>query len=104
MGNAQPKWDIRKANSHFNPPQTGSGPHHHVEAAVDWRSKQDLRHETLWLQKITCIFDFNAKTLHAHRKLKIRIVIRADANAVTISQRAIISAGKTRFSKEEVFP
>ena len=27
---------LRKANSHFNPTQRGSGPHHHVEAAVDW--------------------------------------------------------------------
>ena len=27
-----------KANSHFNPTQTGPGPHHHVEAAVDWCS------------------------------------------------------------------
>ena len=28
----------RKANSHFDPTQTGRGPHHHVEAAVDWYS------------------------------------------------------------------
>ena len=27
-----------KANSYFNPTQTGRGPHHHVEAAVDWCS------------------------------------------------------------------
>ena len=27
---------LRKANSHFNPTQMGLGPHHHVEAAVDW--------------------------------------------------------------------
>ena len=27
---------LRKANSNFNPTQTGLGPHHHVEAAVDW--------------------------------------------------------------------
>ena len=26
---------LRKANSHFDPIQTGSGPHHHVEAGVD---------------------------------------------------------------------
>ena len=26
---------LRKANSHFDPTQTGRGPHHHVEAAVD---------------------------------------------------------------------
>ena len=29
---------LGKANSHFNPIQTGRGPHHHVEAAVDWCS------------------------------------------------------------------
>ena len=27
-----------KANRHFDPTQTGRGPHHHVEAAVDWYS------------------------------------------------------------------
>ena len=27
---------LGKANSHFNPTQTELGPHHHVEAAVDW--------------------------------------------------------------------
>ena len=29
---------LGKANSHFGPTQTGRGPHHHVEAAVDWYS------------------------------------------------------------------
>ena len=29
---------LGKANSHFDPTQTGQGPHHHVEAAVDWCS------------------------------------------------------------------
>ena len=29
---------LGKANSHFNPIQTGRGPHHHIEAAVDWYS------------------------------------------------------------------
>ena len=29
---------LGKANSHFDPIQTGLGPHHHVEAAVDWCS------------------------------------------------------------------
>ena len=29
---------LGKANSHFNSTQTGSGPHHHAEAAVDWCS------------------------------------------------------------------
>ena len=27
-----------KANSHFNPTQTGLGPHHHAKAAIDWCS------------------------------------------------------------------
>ena len=27
---------LGKANSHFDPTQTGRGPHHHVEAAVEW--------------------------------------------------------------------
>ena len=27
-----------KANSHFDPTQSGRGPHHHVEAAIDWCS------------------------------------------------------------------
>ena len=26
---------LGKANNHFDPTQTGRGPHHHVEAAVD---------------------------------------------------------------------
>ena len=29
---------LGKTNSHFDPTQTGRGPHHHVEAAVDWYS------------------------------------------------------------------
>ena len=29
---------LGKDNSHFDPTQTGRGPHHHVEAAVDWYS------------------------------------------------------------------
>ena len=29
---------LRKANNHFDLTQTGRGPHHHVEAAVDWHS------------------------------------------------------------------
>ena len=29
---------LGKANSHFDPIQTGWVPHHHVEAAVDWCS------------------------------------------------------------------
>ena len=29
---------LGKANNHFDPTQTGRGPHHHVEAAVDWCS------------------------------------------------------------------
>ena len=29
---------LGKANSHFDPTQTGRGSHHHVEAAVDWCS------------------------------------------------------------------
>ena len=29
---------LGKANSHFDPTQTGRGPHHHFEAAVDWCS------------------------------------------------------------------
>ena len=29
---------LGKANSHFDPTQTGRGPQHHVEAAVDWCS------------------------------------------------------------------
>ena len=29
---------LGKTNSYFDPTQTGSGPHHHVEAAVDWCS------------------------------------------------------------------
>ena len=29
---------LGKANSNFNPTQTGLGPHDHVEAAIDWCS------------------------------------------------------------------
>ena len=29
---------LGKTNNHFDPTQTGRGPHHHVEAAVDWCS------------------------------------------------------------------
>ena len=31
-------WDLREGHSHFGPAQTGWGPHHHAEAAVDWCS------------------------------------------------------------------
>ena len=33
---------LGKANSHFNPTQTGRGPHHHIEVAVDWYSSNLL--------------------------------------------------------------
>ena len=29
---------LTKASNHFDPTQTGRGPHHHIEAAVDWYS------------------------------------------------------------------
>ena len=29
---------LGKTNIHFDPTQTGRGPHHHVEATVDWCS------------------------------------------------------------------
>ena len=29
---------LGKANSNFNPTQTGWGPHHHAKAAIDWYS------------------------------------------------------------------
>ena len=29
---------LEKTNSHFNPTQTGWGPHYHIEVAVDWCS------------------------------------------------------------------
>ena len=35
---ARGNWALGKANSHFDPTQTSRGPHHHVEAAVDWSS------------------------------------------------------------------
>ena len=35
---AQGNWALGKTNSDFDPTQTGRGPHHHVEAAVDWCS------------------------------------------------------------------
>ena len=35
-GSARGNWTLGKTNSHFDPTQTGWGPHHHVEAAVDW--------------------------------------------------------------------
>ena len=37
-GSAWVTGTLRKANSHFDPTQTGRGPHHHVEAAGDWYS------------------------------------------------------------------
>ena len=35
---------LGKANSRFNPAQTGSGKAHQVEAAVDWCKSDDSRH------------------------------------------------------------
>ena len=43
-----------KANSHFDPIQTGLGLHHHVEAAVDWCSLILLAlnvHTTVYIQQ-----------------------------------------------------
>ena len=37
-GSAWVTGTLGKANSHFDPTQTGRGPHHHIEAAVDWCS------------------------------------------------------------------
>ena len=46
---------LGKANSHFNPTQTGRGPHHHVEAAVDRCSSilLALRVHTIYTTKIS---------------------------------------------------
>ena len=33
---------LRKANSYFDPPQTGWGWHHHFEAAVEWCNDEML--------------------------------------------------------------
>ena len=38
MGMPRVTGTLGKANSYFDPTQTGRGPHHHVEAAVDWGS------------------------------------------------------------------
>ena len=43
---------LRKANSHFNPTQTGRGPHHHIEAAVDWCSSILLALHTTYTTEI----------------------------------------------------
>ena len=43
---------LGKANSHFDPTQTGRGPHPHVEAAVDWCSSILLAlHVSIYIYK-----------------------------------------------------
>ena len=44
---------LGKANSHFDPTQTGRGPHHHVEAAVDWCSSILLALHTTYTTEIS---------------------------------------------------
>ena len=46
---------LGKTNNHFYPTQTGRGPHHHVEAAVDWCSSNllALHVHTIYMTEIS---------------------------------------------------
>ena len=55
-GSAAKKWrkvpgvpgTLGKANSHFDPTQTGSGTYHNVETVVDWCSIKVIRWNNCW--------------------------------------------------------
>ena len=63
---------LGKANRHFDPTQTGRGPHHHVEAAVDWCSSILLALHTTYY-----IYDRNF-ALHYPKRLESIRVLRTD--------------------------
>ena len=66
---------LGKANSHFDPTQTGRGPHHHVEAAVDWCSS------ILLALHVHTIYDRNFALHYPKRSKSIR-VLRTDRRSV----------------------
>ena len=55
---------LGKANSHFDPTQTGRGPHHHVEAAVYWCSSILLALHVHSLLLYTTIYSYTTEILH----------------------------------------
>ena len=56
---------IGKANSNFYPPQTNRGPHHHIEAAVDWcrSSNVGLNRNAIHLLKAVLLKNFNGDVI-----------------------------------------
>ena len=66
---------LGKANSHFDSTQTGRGPHHHVEAAVDWCSS------ILLALHVHTIYDRNFALHYPKRSESIR-VLRTDRRSV----------------------
>ena len=64
-----------KANSHFDPTQTGRGPHHHVEAAVDWCSS------ILLALHVHTIYDRNFALHYPKRSESIR-ALRTDRRSI----------------------
>ena len=61
---------LRKANSHFGPAQTGWGPHHHVEAAVDW----SVQFCSLYMYLEYYIYDRNFALHYPKRSESIRVL------------------------------
>ena len=61
---------IGKANTHFDPTQTGRGPHHHLEAAVDWCSLTLLALHV----RTTYIYDRNFALHYPKRSESIRVL------------------------------
>ena len=59
---------LGKPNSHFNPTQTGLGPHHHVEAAVDWCSSSLLVLHVYTTTEICCCLPDPFQGMGAWRK------------------------------------
>ena len=74
---------LGKANSHFDPTQTGWGPHHHVEAAVDWYSSilLALHVHTTYTTEIShfTIQKNSIRVLRTDRKFVIMIRVKVNS-------------------------
>ena len=76
---------LGKANSHFNPTQTGREPHHHVEAAVDLRSSilLALYEYTIYATEIShfTIQKDSIRVLRTDRRFVIMIRVKVNSKS-----------------------
>ena len=85
---------LGKAKSHFNPTQTSWGPHHHVEAAIDWCSS---------ISRFTCIYYIYDRkfSLHYPKRSESTRVLGTDRKFVTMSRVKVNSISELVGNREE---